>query len=97
MADVLSHVRPLATEWRLNPSVFQLLHSLVPLSIDLFANQLNYQFFMFVCPFPDLEAVDTDALSIPWTFQNLMYAFSPPVLLPAVLSKIRLDQVPLVQ
>ena len=96
LADALSRSRPLATEWRLNPRVFQLLQSLVPLSIDLFATRLNNQLPVFVCPFPDPEAVDTDALSIQWTFQNVMYAFPPPVLLPAVLSKIRLDQVPLV-
>ena len=96
LADALSRSSPLATEWKLNTDVFQLLQSLAPLSIDLFATRLNNQLPVFVCPFPDEEAVAADALSIPWTFQSVMYAFPPSVLLPQVLSKIRSERVPLV-
>ena len=66
------------------------LQSLVPLSLDLFATRLNIQLPMFVCPFP--EAVVADALSFLWTFLSVMFAFPPPVLFPAVLSRFCLEQ-----
>ena len=48
----------------------------------------------YVClSFP--EAVVADALSFPWIFLSVMFAFPPPVLLPAALSKFCLEQVPL--
>jgi hypothetical protein len=97
MADALSRRRPLLTEWTLNMRVFSRVQSIVPaLSVDLFATRLNRQLPLFVSPFPDQEALAADALSFPWDFQGLLYAFPPAALLPAVLRKIREEQIPLI-
>lgn len=97
LADALSRRKPLLTEWTLNNSVFQRLHRIIPhLAVDLFATRLTKQLPLFVSPFPDREAYAADALSIPWKFQGIPYAFPPAKLLPPVLAKIRRDQVPLI-
>jgi hypothetical protein len=97
IADALSRRKPLPTEWSLDPSVFQSLLGLVPrLSVDLFATRLNHQLDQFVSPCPDQRALAVDALSIPWDFQGVPYAFPPPRILPLVLRKIREEEIPLV-
>ena len=97
LADALSRPRPLLTEWSLNSHLFKRLHCLVPaLSVDLFATSLNKQLPLYVSPFPDQNAVAVDALSVPWDFQGVPFAFPPTILVPLVLSKIRREQVPLV-
>jgi hypothetical protein len=97
LADALSRRKPLLTEWSLNPSVFRCLLRLVPrLSVDLFATRLNHQLSQFVSPCPDQRALAVDALSIPWDFQGVPYAFPPPKILPLVLRKIREEEIPLV-
>ena len=97
LADSLSRPGPLLTEWSLDEGVFSRLLDLVPLlSIDLFATCMNFRLPAYVSPFPDLSAVAVDALSIPWDFQGIPYAFPPWKMLQSVLTKIREDRVPLV-
>ena len=97
LADSLSRPSPLLTEWALDEGIFACLLDLVPrLSVDLFATCMNAQLETYVSPFPDLSAVAVDALSIPWDFQGIPYAFPPWKMLLSVLKKIREDCIPLV-
>jgi hypothetical protein len=97
LADALSRTKPLLTEWSLNRSVFRALQALLPgMTVDLFATRLNNRLDRFVSPCPDQRAWAVDALSVPWDFQGVPYAFPPPRILPLVLRKIREEEVPLV-
>ena len=96
LADALSRTKPLPTEWSLNRVVFSALQALLPdMTVDLFATRLNHRLDLFVSPCPDQRALAVDALSIPWDFQGIPYAFPPPRILPLVLRKIREERVPL--
>ena len=87
LADSLSRFKPLSTEWQLDPTLFSHLRHLLPtLSIDLFGTCRNTQLPRFPSPFPDESAVLVEALSHPWDFPGVMYAFPP--LLTAVLGRI---------
>ena len=77
LADLLSRRdKIIHTEWTLY-------HSLVTAlcitwdrpNIDPFATHLNHRLPVFVSPMADPQAVDVDALSIPW---NGMYAYASP-------------------
>jgi len=89
VADQLSRPNQvLQSEWSLCPHVFRLLQRAVPqLEIDLFATRWNRKLPTFVSPFPDQEAWDTDALSIPWEGM-IGYAFPPTAIIGEVLNKI---------
>jgi hypothetical protein len=76
LADALSRTRPLQTEWKLHRAVFLRLQGMMPNpSVDLFATCVNKQLECYVSPFPDHLSIGTEALSIPWRFQGIPYAF----------------------
>jgi len=78
----------LATEWTLDTAVFRRLQTHFPLmAIDLFATRLNHRLPMFVSPFPDPLAVDSDALTMEWDGLQA-YAFPPFAIIPEVLFKV---------
>ena len=68
LADQLSRAtRPVTTEWVLNCPVFRAVtQKWGEPGIDLFATRLNKQLLIYVSPFPDPQAFDTDALSRDW-------------------------------
>ena len=93
LADALSRPdRKSSTEWSLHPDVFQAIRQRYDVGvIDLFATHLNHKLPLFVSPIPDPRAWKIDALSLSW--EGLVaYAFPPPVLLHAVVDKIKATQ-----
>jgi hypothetical protein len=96
-ADTLSRTKPLLSEWSLNLSVFRALQALLPgMTVDLFATRLNNRLGWFVSPCPYQRAWAEDALSIPWKFQGVLYAFPPPRIISLLLKKIPEEEVPLI-
>ena len=89
LADRLS--RPdqiLPAEWSLAPPVAARFWKIWGQPhIDLFATQENAQLSLFVSPFQDPVAWDTDALSLSWS-GLCVYAFPPFALLAEVLQKL---------
>jgi len=90
LADRLS--RPgtaMATEWQLNPAFFRQLTAQVwiPL-VDLYATRFNNQVTSFVSPFPDAQALATDALSLDWNQVDRPYLFPPSAQIPQCPDKI---------
>ena len=69
MADLLSRSNQVqSTEWSLHPEVFhQICQKWFTHHVDLFATHLNHRLPLYVCPVPDPNAWDIDALSINWT------------------------------
>ena len=63
--------------------------------MDLFATRDNKKLEMFVSPFPDDRALETDALAIKW-LGMWAYAFPLFPLIPLVLRKVREEQVKLI-
>ena len=93
LADRLSRLdKPIKTEWALDQtvanSVFQMLN--FP-NVDLFATRFNHRLPLYVSPVQDYKALAIDALSMDWNHLHA-YAFSPFILIPAVLEKIRQHQ-----
>lgn len=91
LADKLSRGRTVIklTEWSLKEMVVnQVFHVLGVPNIDLFATRLNKKLPVFCSPYPDVQALACDALSIAWT-NMFAYAFPPPILLPKVLNKVQ--------
>ena len=89
LADLQSRPHQvLSTEWTLHHSVFaRLLTHFPAVEIDLFATRLNHRLPRFVSPFPDPQAVDSDALTMSWSGLQA-YAFPPFAILPEVLRKV---------
>jgi hypothetical protein len=93
LADALSRTKPLLTEWKLNRGVFLDLLRLVPnLSVDLFATRKNTRLPLFLSPFPDPLAQGVDALTDPWTFPGILYAFPPTPVMQALLNHVRAER-----
>ena len=92
LADLLSRRdKIIHTEWTLHQSVVNALCITWDRpNIDLFATRLNYRLPVFVSPMADPQAVDVDALSIPWKGMYA-YAFPPFVMLGRVLEKVQQD------
>ncbi len=93
LADALSRRgQIIPTEWSLCPVVFrQICRLLGTPMVDLFATSSNNKLPVFVSPFPDPMALQTDAMSIPWV--GLWgYAFPPTTILVPVLNKIRREE-----
>ena len=77
IADILSRLINLNSEWKLNPAIFRQICVIYnTLDLDLFATRANNQVQKFISWFPDPDAVATNAFSIPWSNQ-LCYAFPP--------------------
>ena len=53
--------------------------------IHLFATRLNKQLLIYVSPFPDPQAFDTDALSMDWDILPFSNLFPPSPILPVML------------
>ena len=90
LADRLSRQHQiLPAEWSLHPQVALRMWRLWGRPhLDLFATADNAKLPLFVSPYPDPTAWDTDALSLSWRGMWL-YAFPPFALLPEVLEKVQ--------
>ena len=77
VADILSQLINLNSEWNLNPAIFrQICVIYTTPDLDLFATRANNQVQKFISWFPDPDDLATNAFSIPWSNQ-LCYAFPP--------------------
>ena len=82
-----------ATEWMLNPNIFQkLVQNFFLPKIDLFASRLNHQTPKFVSWKPDPEAMAIDAFSLKWNRWDKVYIFPPFSLIQRVLQKLSRDE-----
>ena len=89
LADSLSRVKVLPTEWTLNDSVtLRLFQVLGTPMIDLFPSEANHKVDLFCSWIPSQKAWRIDALSVPWQNMNA-YAFPPMVLIPKVLQHMK--------
>lgn len=89
VADSLSRVTPLHTEWELDPRDRTALLSWVPeLEVDLMATPFNSVLPSFVCPFPHPQASGVDVHLVDWTRWSAVYIFPPSSLLVSLLPKI---------
>ena len=87
LADQGSRSEPIATEWSLDSETFAWVASeFGPFQVDLFATRENHQLPDYVSPCPDQGAVESNALSIPWSRWDSIYLFPPVPLLSKVSS-----------
>ena len=92
IADILSRLINLNSEWKLNPAIFrQICVIYTTPDLDLFATRANNQVQKFISWFPDPDALATNAFSIPWSNQ-LCYAFPPYSQIMKCLKKIQSDK-----
>ena len=84
LADQGSRLEPLATEWMLDPELFEsLCQRILPFpQVDLFATRVTARLPCYISPCRDPEAFRVDALSnsFNWNHIQSIYAFPPPVL-----------------
>ena len=100
LADLEPHLKVESSEYILCQKVFQnlvfqnlCLKSKIP-SVDLHASQIfQYIFHQIFASKPDPRSIETDAMLIPWDFNN-RYTFLPFCLMLYFLSKIQHGQVP---
>ncbi|XP_070207329.1 uncharacterized protein [Littorina saxatilis] len=92
LADALSRSdKVIQSEWTITQGALLRLWALVPKPlVDLFATRFSKRLSIFVSPFPDPEAWQTDALAFPWTGLQA-YAFPPFQLLSRVLRKAEME------
>jgi hypothetical protein len=96
-ADHQSRVYKDSSNWRLEPKVFrQVSRKWGPFGKDLFADRLNRQLVPFVSWKPDPESEATDALSISWKGEKVLYAFPPFCLIMKCLVKAQTDEADMV-
>ena len=93
LADDLSRGRKgvKLTEWSLDQEIVShIFQRFTTPNLDLFATRENRKLQVFCSPYPDPQAWATDALSVDW--KNIYaYAFPPPIIIPQVLKKVRLQ------
>ena len=90
VADGLSRLEPLNTEWTLPPEAFSVtLRWAGPLQVDLLASLTNYRLPQWVSLFPHPDAVACNCLSVDWNGFASIYAFPPVGLIPNLLPLIR--------
>ena len=90
VADGLSRLEPLNTEWTLPPEAFSaILRWAGPLLVDLLASPTNHRLPQWVSLFPHPDAVACNCLSIDWNGFASIYAFPPVGLIPTLLPLIR--------
>ena len=89
MADQISRIKIMPTEWMLHKSVVQkIFHLWGTHLIDLFASAQNKQTQIFCSWIPHQEALALDALSVSW--ENMFsYAYPPICLIPKVLKHMK--------
>ncbi|XP_011859075.1 PREDICTED: uncharacterized protein LOC105556591 [Vollenhovia emeryi] len=91
-ADAESRVVSVETEWSLEQSYFEKIHShFGPFDIDLFASSINAKYPCFVSWLPDPLAQAVDAFSLDWS-KSYFYAFPPFILILKVIRKIITDK-----
>jgi hypothetical protein len=80
--------------WQLVPTAFQQSQTQWgPHDVDLFADRTSNLLRQYVCWKPDLEALATDALSIPWNQFRNPYLNPPWNLIHSCLRKIQMEKV----
>ena len=91
VADSLSRVFPVATEWSLPQPEFNRLESLhgCPLEIDLFASPLNHKLPMFGSTLNHPRVSIVNAFTVDWNSWDQIYLFPPINLLPKVVQRLR--------
>ena len=90
VADGLSRLSPLESEWSLDLTSFQFIRKQVPgLHVDLFATMENHKLPLYIAPNVDPQAVGTDALQLDWNQWMKIEPFPPPNLILKVLNKLR--------
>lgn len=78
LADALSRIHPVPTEWTLPDEVFQtILQWHGPLQVDLMATRNNSRLPHFVSPLPHPEASGIDVLQTNWARWTQIYLFPP--------------------
>jgi hypothetical protein len=89
-ADALSRQEWSAADWRLNPQLLaKVLRSWgCSVRLDLFASRQNTQSPRYFSWEHDSRAMGVDSLSHRWSWQETLYAYPPPALLPRVLQKV---------
>ena len=90
-ADRLSRPgQELLTEWDIDPELLRPIFSHWGQPwIDVFATFNNKKCSQLVSPFPDPRAAFINALSIPWNWMGMGYAFPPFKVIPTVIAKLR--------
>ena len=87
IADTLSLLINLDSEWMLNPSIFR---QVCP-KVDLFATRVNNQVPNFLSQYPDPEAMTTNAFTVSWSGHlNYAYPLFSPIM--KCLKKIQTDK-----
>ena len=89
VADYMSRTFNENTEWKLSPSLFQIILQRFQFfaNIDLFALYLNKQLSNYVSWHPDPESVGVDTFNMSWT-KLKFYTFPPFSLVGKSISKI---------
>ena len=89
-ADALSRQEWSAADWRLDPQLLaRVLRSWgCSVGLDLFASRQNTQSPRYFSWEHDSRATGVDSLSHHWNWQETLYAYPPPALLPRVLQKV---------
>ena len=92
IADNLSRISNVDTEWELNSSCYKtVVNAFGPPQIDLFASRLNAKCKQFISRTPEIEACYVDAFTINWS-EFYFYAFPPFSLALRTLAKIRREK-----
>ncbi|XP_045127719.1 uncharacterized protein LOC123514137 [Portunus trituberculatus] len=89
-ADSLSQLAITSTEWSLPEQIFK--HILTwrgPLEIDLMPTNKNKKLPLYISPYPDPEALTSNALAQDWNRWEQIYIFPSKWLLPLVLEKLQ--------
>ena len=82
-----------SSEWKLDPNVFQqVMSTLGPCQVNLFASRLTAQLPAYMSWRPDPGAIATDALSHSWSTRQC-YAFPPFSLVGRCLAKVKQEEV----
>ena len=96
VADFLSRRQVKEGDWALKQEVFnQITQKWGTPQVDLFASKENRKVKLFFSLKREDGALGVDALAQRWTFQ-ICYAFPPPVLIPAVIRKLRIENTTLI-
>ena len=89
VADALSQVDPLNTEWTLPTLAFEdVLRWAGPLEVDLMASPVNHRLPKWVSAFPHPGALAVDCRSFDWAAFGSLYLFPPTAMIPLLLHLI---------
>ena len=82
VADALSRVDSLNTEWTLTHSAFEdVLRWAGPFEVDLMASPVNYRLSKWVSAFPHPGSLAVDCRSFDWAAFGSLYLFPPPAMI----------------